>query len=649
MCGICGVITQKLVSDSDIHAVFKMNASLIHRGPDDEGVFSDDHVILAMRRLSIIDLAGGRQPLYNEDGTLILIINGEIYNFLELRKILEEKGHTFSTKSDCETILHLYEEYGSACVNHLRGMFAFALWDQKQQLLMLARDRMGEKPLYFYQSGEKILFSSELKSLLQSAEIPFILDPDSINLFFYYQYVPEPRTPIKNVRKLPPGHFFTIDLTSFRCTQSCYWRMEDSPPLTGNPSELIRCVLDEIGNLTVRSDVPVGVALSGGLDSSAIAALAVKNYPDTMHAFSIGYPGHPPCDERQDAEKFADFLGMPFHDIELKTETLVSAMPDLVYFRDDPIADISGYGYYSVMKLAHDHHVPVMLQGQGGDELFFGYRWVQESVKQSLRKEYSLKNGGNHFWMNYFNPTISGLTSPSEVLQWMRGYGGLRTAWTQYHRDRSMPKDQLVFMDLIPDFNIANLCREKMYTVSFNDMITKNLPNSFFTSPQPWNNAAILMTRLICQTYLLENGIAQADRLSMASSVELRLPLVDYRLVETVIGLRKTYSDYNLTPKAWFKSAIKDIVPEWVVNRPKKGFTPPVKEWHTALFQRYGSMLNEGLLVDCGVFKSETAKKMAKGPYPRGTFTPLSFKALVLEIWCRKMTELINNIDKNGT
>lgn len=639
MCGICGIITQKKSTSSDQDCVSKMNSALTHRGPDGEGTFNDDHIALAMRRLSIIDLPGGWQPLYNEDGTLVLITNGEIYNYIELRKQLEQKGHTFSTKSDSETILHLYEEYGSACVHHLRGMFAFALWDQKNQHLMLARDRMGEKPLYLYETKDTIIFSSELKSILQCHEIPFILDPDSINLYFHYQYVPEPRTPIKNVKKLPAGHFLIIDLEQFRCTDTCYWRMEDAPPLTGNPAALIRTVLDEVSELTLRSDVPVGVALSGGLDSSAIAALAIKKYPDTMHAFSVGYPDHPLFDERRDAEKFADYLGMPFHDIELKTDDFVTIFPDLVYYRDDPIADISGYGYYAVMKLAHDHRIPVMLQGQGGDELFFGYPWVKDAVKQSIRKE-SLMKMDNHSWINYYNPAFPRLTSPYKIIQWVRTYGGCKTAWTEYQRDKSMPEDQLVFMDLVPDFNVAALCHDEMYDDSFKGMMTENLPYTIFTSPLPWKNVDIHITRLISQTYLLENGIAQGDRLSMASSVELRLPLVDYRLVETVIGLRKNYSDYNLEPKTWFQSALKDIVPEWIMKRPKKGFTPPVKEWHNALFQQYGSLLDGGFLVESGVLKPETAKKMTKGPLTRGVVTPLSFKALVLEFWCRKLTTI---------
>lgn len=638
MCGICGIIVNNRPNFDKDTIVSGMNAALYHRGPDGEGAYSDDHITIAMRRLSIIDLQGGWQPLYNEDGTLVLIANGEIYNYVELRKELENKGHHFSTKSDCETILHLYEEYGTDCVQYLRGMFAFALWDMKKQRLILARDRMGEKPLYLFMQNGCLVFASELKALLSSGIVPFELDPNAINLYFYYQYVPEPRTPLKNVRKLPAGHILTIDAGPWQYNETCYWEMDDAPPLTGNPGECIRNELEDISEIIIRSDVPVGVALSGGLDSSAIAALAIKKYPDTMHAFSIGYPDRPPCDERRDAEKFADYLGMPFHDIELKTEDLVTIFPDLIYYRDDPIADISGFGYYSVMKLAHDHNVPVVLQGQGGDELFFGYTWVKAAVKNSILKQ-NLLQRENHHWTNYIEWGLPDFTSPPEVLRWVRAMGGVAPALDHYRRNITSPEDQLVFIDILPDFQSAEQYREKLYPISFINQISKTEPYSLFTAPLPWKNIDVMMTKLISQTYLLENGITQGDRLSMASSVELRLPLVDHKLVETVIGLRKNYPDYNLEPKAWFKDALKGIVPEWVMNRPKRGFAPPVKKWHTAVFEKYGALLDEGYLVQSAALTRDMAKELSTGPHPRNTITPLSFKALVLELWCRKMSQ----------
>lgn len=636
MCGICGIL-QKKNMDFDFFSVIKrINSFLSHRGPDGEGSYFDDNIALAMRRLSIIDLEGGWQPLYNEDGTLVLISNGEIYNYPSLRRSLEKKGHHFTTKSDCETIIHLYEDYGSNCVHHLRGMFAFALWDINKKQLLLARDRMGEKPIYLYENENFFLFASELKALLSSTMIPFELDPNAVNLYFHYQYIPEPRTPIKNVRKLPPGHIFMINVENWHIKETCYWQLDDATPITGSPSELIRRELEEISKIIIRSEVPVGIALSGGLDSSAIAALTVKNYPETMHAFSIGYPDNPPCDERFDAQKFTDYLEMPFHDIELKTEDLVSIFPDLTYYRDDPIADISGYGYYSVMKLAHEHNVPVMLQGQGGDELFFGYDWIQEAVNDSIRK-YELRKRRNASWKDYFEWTFPNITSPHEVLEWIREIGGIKRAQKLYKRDAMNPEEQLIFIDLIADFHAIDEYKDKFFVPDFSQGFLNGEPYSIFTSPLPWKNIDIIITKLICDTYLLENGITQGDRLSMVSSVELRLPLVDYRLVETVIGLRKNYKDYNLQPKTWFKQALKGIVPEWVMNRPKRGFAPPVREWHNALFQEYGYSIEDGYLVNKKIIKPEVARYLSNGPYPTNMITPLSFKALVLELWCEKM------------
>lgn len=638
MCGICGIVSSKSVIDED--SVVRMQNAMIHRGPDGGGKYCDSHIAFAQRRLSIIDINGGKQPLTNEDSSLILIANGEIYNYIEIREQLRAKGHTFSTSSDCEVILHLYEEYNIACVHHLRGMFAFALWDTKSSRLILARDRIGEKPLYLYETKDSLLFASELKSLLHSGAVPFKLDPDAINLYFYYQYVPEPKTPIQRVRKLPAGHICCIDVKKWKVTEKCYWRMEDAPALIGDPATLIRKELDEISKQIIRSDVPVGVALSGGLDSGAIAALAAKEYPETMHAFSIGYPGRPPCDERKDAQQLADHLGMPFHDIELSTEDMIQSFPQMNYWRDDPIADISGYGYYAVMKLARENGVPVILQGHGGDELFWGYPWVQRAAMDSIRKSnYITKDNKTA----YLQPTSPNGRSPLQLLQWISSLVGVVPSIREYQQDKRNSPNQLIFMDRTPDFQIAERDVNDIYSVEFKKLIDHNAPYHIFTLSQPWKHVDIQITRLIMQTYLLENGIAQGDRLSMASSVELRLPLMDYRLIEVVMGLRKNYSDYTFAPKTWLKMAVKDIIPRSIMNRPKRGFTPPVQEWYRALFEAYGSVLQDGILVEKGILSKKGALDLSKGSYPRGAIMPLSFKALVLEMWGQ---EIIQSLEK---
>lgn len=624
MCGISGVISKSIHLSNGQESLANMLASLVHRGPDGQGEYTDKHVAMGMRRLSIIDLEGGWQPLYNEDKSLVIIMNGEIYNFIELTQALKMRGHTFSTHSDGEVILHLYEEEGIDCLHQLRGMFAFALLDMKQGRVFIVRDRMGEKPLYLHETADSIYFSSEMKALLSAGCVPFELDPVAVNDYFHYQYVPEPKTPLKAVRKLPRAHYLKIELAEWKVEQHKYWDMEAVAPVEGDPMELVRNELDQICELLIRADVPVGVALSGGLDSSAIAALAAKKYPGTMHAFSVGYPGRPPNDERNDAKALADLLGMPFHEIELETADLVNNFEKMNFHRDDPIADISGFGYFSVSKIAREYGVPVLLQGQGGDEVFWGYQWVKDAAEATDNK------------------IVCGDGAPS-IKRFIKT--SLKSLFGK-HAEPQPPVSGFrpIFHELAPDFRMALTDVRNYYTDSFIQALGGTSAYDLFTFDKPWKHSDILITRLICDTYLLENGIAQGDRLSMANSVELRLPFVDYKLVELVIGLRKSHQadpDYRRFPKPWLRGAMKGILPDFIIERPKQGFAPPVIEWHNALFKVYGEYLDGGYLVQSGVLTEEGGATLASGPFPRGAIAPISFKALVLEIWCREMRKIL--------
>ena len=638
MCGIAGAIGMEPLARDTVLRIGRMNDRLVHRGPDGEGAFQEGPVALAMRRLSIIDVQGGQQPLFNEDRSLVLVANGEIYNYVELRAVLRSQGHQFKTGSDCEVIVHLYEKYGPDCVKHLRGMFAFALWDSRQRRLMLARDRMGEKPLYLYREQGVLYFASELKAIMAVGGVPLALDPKAVDLFFHYHFVPEPLSPIQGVRKLPAAHILTVDARSGEQKEWCYWRMEDAPPLSGDPVELIKCELESISELIIRSDVPVGVALSGGLDSSAIAAMTSRKYPGMMQAVTVGYGGKSQHDEREDAKTLAKFLGMPLHEIELDAGEMASFFPELTYWLDDPIVDISAFGSYSVMKAAKAHGISVMLQGHGGDELFWGYPWVRQAAAQTCRKLEGWEAGGPRF-RDYLSMTLPSYWNLWGIKEWVKSGAGLRESWAVFNRDRFSPREQAVFYDLTPDFRLARESLRGMYSHRFLEELKESQAYSLFTSPLPWPQVDVLLTRLICQTYLQGNGIAQGDRLSMASSVELRLPLVDYRLVETVIGLRKANPDHTFPPKLWLREALKSVVPEWVVNRPKRGFTPPLQEWHRALFAAHGDQLREGFLVTAGVLRPESGLALSRGPYPPEAGAPLSFKALTLEFWCRGLAQ----------
>jgi asparagine synthase (glutamine-hydrolysing) len=636
MCGIAGVITRATLSATQIEKVRKINHRLAHRGPDGEGYYNDTSVMLAMRRLSIIDLKSGWQPLYNEDRSLALVANGEIYNYVELRQELKAQGHVFATGGDCETILHAYEQYGARFVDHLRGMYAFALWDQRAQRLILGRDRMGEKPLYLVNQGDSLFFASELRALVHGGIVPFKLDSGAVNSYLHYGYVPEPKCMVAGVRKLPAAHTLTINLADWSLQQRCYWRMEDAPPLTGDPKQLIREELEQSARLITRADVPVGVALSGGLDASAIAALATSARSD-VHAFTVGYAGTPWQDERSHAREFADYLKIPFHSVELSTQDFVDQFAAVNLHRDDPIADIAGVAIAAVSQLARDHAVPVLLFGHGGDELFWGYQWMRSALHATRRRQ-ALMSGlrGIKDYLRFSPPPLS-LTMG---LRWAMSGAGILTEWRQFQADRRALPDRVVFYDSEPFFQKAHkILGPVFYTEQFAEHVSHDDLTASFVAQSADAQPEITLIRLICETYLLENGIAQGDRLAMAASVESRLPLVDYRLVETVIGLHKTYPlRRDARPKAWFRDAMADLLPDFVMQRRKTGFSPPWREWGHALADAFGDELLDGYLVQNGVIRQATAEILRHELVPRvsgpGVMAGL---ALGLENWCRQM------------
>ena len=638
MCGIAGIISRATLSQAQIDKVKRVNELLVHRGPDGEGSYGDGHVLLSMRRLSIIDLANGWQPLYNEERNLVLIANGEVYNYVELRRHLEDRGHIFATGSDCETIVHLYEEYGGDFVDHLRGMYAFALWDRRHNRLVLGRDRMGEKPLYLAATGGSLFFASEMRALVQAGVVPFTLDATAVHRYFHYGYVPEPACMVAGVRKLPAAHVLTIDLDTWSQRERCYWRMEDAPALEGNPGRLIREELERSSQLITRADVPVGVALSGGLDASAIAALATAARSRDVHAFTVGYAGTPWQDERSNARAFAEHLKIPFHTVELSTADFIEQYPAVNLHRDDPIADVAGVAIAAVARLARRHSVPVLLFGQGGDELFWGYQWVRAALHATRRREAPAAGLlGFRDYLRFSAPPLS----VTMGFRWARSAAGILTEWRQFQADRRARPGRVVFYDSESFFMSASRALQNgFYTQRFSEELGEADLTAGFTPAKPDSTPESTLIRLICESYLLENGIAQSDRLSMAASVESRLPLVDYRLVETVIGLHKTYPvSAGAPPKHWFRQALSGLLPDFVMNRRKVGFSPPWREWGRALAVAYGDELIDGYLVENGILRAETARQLRRDLFPGlAGPRPMAGLALGLENWCRQMS-----------
>ncbi len=635
MCGISGRISARPLTEADARACDAMSDALTHRGPDGAGRLETAQVRLDNRRLSIIDVQGGWQPLYNEDRSVAVVANGEIYNYRELAAELVGRGHQLRTASDIEVIAHLYEELGDECVHRLRGMFAFALWDATRQRVLIARDRMGEKPLYLHERDGCLTFASELRALVRGGAPSGALDHEAIDHYFHFLWIPEPRTPLADVRKLDAGHRITVELAPWRVQTTRWWNLEDAPPLEGDPATVVRAMLEELAPLVVRSDVPVGVALSGGLDSSTVAAIAAPQCPGLV-AFSVGYEGRPACDERADAARLASELSIPIVEIECRTADVVETFPHVCRAKDDPIADISAYGYWSVMRAAREQEVPVMLTGQGGDELFWGYDWPQEGLRQTLRKQRALRQGrfplGDYV---RFEPPPR--LSPWGMRKWWSRRFGWATGLAERERDARSPAGQFVSYDINQHFQQARAVMASVYGPAMQG--PRAPAERWFTFDRFPDRPDIRVTSLMTDLYLREDGIVQGDRLGMDASIEVRIPLVDYRLVETVIGLRKTTPDWEGPAKQWLRDAVRGLVPDHVLTRTKRGFEPPYDAWLGGLTARYGDALKGGALVEAGVLSPEGATRLADQKSWNPTWGYQPFAALVLEEWLRGMID----------
>jgi len=553
-----------------------------------------------MRRLSIIDIAGGHQPMRDEKEELAVVCNGEIYNYLELKAELRREGHAFHTNSDVETILALYRKKGRRCIDDMRGMFAFALWDGPNEKLLLARDRFGEKPLYLYQDDSgRVWFASEMKALLAGIQgsAPLEISCEAVHLFMIYQYVPEPRTMLSRVTKLPAGHVLELSPRQLDGAgipaSSAYWSYTEAPPRSGNEAALVRDHVEEAVRLTLRSDVPVGISLSGGIDSSIVAALCRKGHSGELTAFSVGYEGRPETDERLFAKALAQQLDMPFFDVELSTEGFASSFPKLVFDMDDPIGDIAAYGYHSVSALAREHAVPVLLSGLGADELFWGYEWVRQAVRKTLTKA---AKGPRGWWTRLFagNPERAVFY---DTQAWMR--------------------------------DAVSATREVMTAAAANN-IPSNLWTSYFES-EDWSEVPIWLLDVLNRTWLTSNCLALSDRVSMAHSVEARLPFLDFRLADLVTGLRRGgLDDWKWKHKGLLLEAVRDLLPSDVLNRVKRGFTPPVQDWMSSIAARYGSLLTDGSLVRRGIFRHDCSQVL-RSQRAAG----FGYRAILLEMWTR--------------
>ena len=637
MCGITGLISKSRLTPLDLASVRQMQTHLAHRGPDGEGAFEDEHYAGAMRRLSIIDVAGSGQPLVSADGRFVLFFNGEIYNYRELRTALEYKGDVFITKGDGETIIHLYRRYGQFFVEHLRGMFALALWDRREKKLILARDRFGEKPLYLFESGSKLLFSSELKSLFASGHIPLALNASAVNQLFHLNFVIDPLTIVEGVSKLPPATVMEVDTNTWQRTERRYWDITQAEPLEGNADDIILDRLHEAVQFNLRSDRPVGIALSGGLDSSAIAAVAARYRRGDLHAISVGYPlterESGASDERDFARELAALLRIPFHDIEISRDEIVSAFPHHVVAIDDPVVDIASYGYASVARKAQELDIPVLLFGMGGDELFAGYAWMAKAYRSIARE---LR------WTN-------GRAAPGEFSR----IGSCQPARSKYFESWdswSSRPGRSPFWQFSLDFQRAEERLPAMLTASFRERLAAADPNldpaNFGSIADPGLKPGVLAAKFIAESYLIGNGIPQADRLGMQSSVEARQPLLDHRFVEAVIGSFKSEPSYPPVNKNRWRGILAAELPQSILDRPKKGFRPPAADWFQAIAKAYGERLRAGCLVQQSILSESAIDELVLAKPESRIAMPFYFKAIVLTLWYDGMQAIVHDAQR---
>lgn len=611
MCGIVGIFHFK---GNAPRLGAEATAPLDHRGPDAKGYYHDYHISLGHTRLAVLDLSEqAGQPMRSHDGRYVITYNGEIYNHLELRSRLEAGGAQFRTRADTEVVLEAYRLWNKDCVKHFRGMFAFALWDSVEQALFLARDRCGERPLVYYQDTERFLFASEIKALAPLLAQKPDLDPSAVDMYLHYQYTPEPFTLLKGVRKLPAAHTLTLSPYSQQTEPERYWCLEALPAVTGLPTDtpgILRCIrdaLEEAVKLTLRADVPVAVALSGGIDSSAIAALAQKHYPEPMHAFSVGYPGRPPYDEREQAKALAKQLGMIFHEVEIPVDQFVDFFPTLVRIMDEPIADPAAFGHYSIPRAARDMGIKVLLSGIGGDELFWGYKWAAQAA-----------------WINQVStlrPWHRRLLSVSpSVRSAAKAAAGAAT-----------PAGFLHFFDLTPDFVHAKNNLPSLYGPAMAELAKLNAYKPVDIGARTGKQLPAAIMRILFDTWLVSNCLTLGDRVSMGASVETRLPFLEPGLIELVMALRRQTPDHTLGQKAWLRAALKGLLPDDVLSRPKAGFQPPVTEWLSGVMNRYGGFLGGGALQKAGIISSEYRKHVIQDK--NWNNLSLLYKIILLEMW----------------
>jgi asparagine synthase (glutamine-hydrolysing) len=565
MCGICGIFEYDRLTDLPGEIVHRMNQTMIHRGPDDGGVFVGPGIGLGHRRLSIIDLAGGHQPMSNEDGTVWVLLNGEIYNYPELRAELLQRGHKFTTKSDTEAVVHLYEEYGEECFAKLRGMFAIALWDSKNRKIVLARDRVGKKPLFYAADGKRILFGSELKALLTHDSLSREMDEQALSDYFSFGYIPAPKTIYRSVRKVMPGHYLVASSNGIREIQ--YWDLSFNKVEQRSEEEWgerLRHELCEATRVRLMSDVPLGAFLSGGIDSSSVVAMMSHLMKRAVTTCSIGF-NESKYDEAEYALQVSKLFSTDHH-VETVEPNAVEIVDKLAWHFDEPFADSSAVPTYYVSKIARQH-VTVALGGDGGDESFAGYRrYKLDYYENRLRNRVpaGLRRSvfgplGRWYPPLAWAPRVFRAKSTFESLSRspLEGY------FNSISYCRADGKKQLftpAFQNRLGSYDSIDVLREYYDRVDTDDPLSK-------------------IQYVDVKTYLTDDILTKVDRASMAVSLEVRAPMLDHKFLELAASIPSNLKLKNGTGKYILKKALEPTLPADILYRAKQGFAIPLGDW----------------------------------------------------------------------
>ncbi len=568
MCGIVGICHS---DERDLRGrLERMAATIVHRGPDDEGFFSDRGVGLGMRRLSIIDLPGGHQPLASEGNAHWIVFNGEIYNYRSLRPQLMAAGHRFCTHSDTETIVHAFEEYGPECVHHFNGMFAFAIWDVRRRQLFIARDRLGVKPLYYAWDGTTLVFGSEIKAVLASDLVPKELDDEALWHYLTFRYVPAPLTMWRGVRKLPPAHWLTFDPATGSLDVHRYWDIPyDAPSEPMSDSEELEqftARFHDAVRLRLIADVPVGIFLSGGLDSSAVAAAVNEVHNTSLNTFSVAFHEGGQYDETRYAREVAEKLGTHHHEVRIGLDEFAAFLPEFPWFTDEPLADPASIPLYYVSRLA-SQHVKVVLSGEGSDEVLGGYNFEQ---------------------------AVTGWERRSRLLRWPRFLRETGPAAAFRLIGRPDLESRIRVRNLSPArHNLATVPNMTRYFSSAEKRRlwpqapaardSDDLVRAYYRRA-PTQDPLHQMLYAYCQDWLVEDLLMKADKMTMATSIELRVPFLDYQLVEWLASrpaaakIRRGHGGKHVT-KYLLRKYAESRLPRSVIDRPKEGFPTPILPW----------------------------------------------------------------------